>query len=297
MRGGTSVNRSYPLASGSRARRRILLNQARDEVAQSVGLPIDIDEIDEDEADVLGAADGGPSEATGDEPHIGILPASTQSGIRAVSRLLAGSQPVTWVFTGDSITHGAQHTQGGRSFSEHFAERVRWELRRFLDVVINTGVAGEKSTGLLKNLDWRASRFHPDVVSVLIGIKDAASGPDGRELFRGNLRQIISRLRDHGAIVLLHTPNHVDPERAKSLADVRAYVKIIRETARELDVACIDHWAHWKQSKSHEESFRAWLAEDGIHPSALGHREMAKLVFAKLGIFDEQSPTCCTRVP
>lgn len=295
MRGGTSVNRLYPLASGSRARRRLLLNQARGEVAQSAGSPINIDELDEDETEVLGVAEEVLLEATDDEPHIGILPASTQSGIRAVSRLLAGSQPVTWVFTGDSITHGAQHTHGGRSFSEHFAERVRWELRRFLDVVINTGVAGEKSAGLLKNLDWRASRFHPDVVSVLIGINDAARGPDGRELFRGNLRQIISRLRDHGAIVLLHTPNHIDLKRAKGLADVRAYVKIIRETVRELDVACIDHWAHWKRSKFHEESFRAWLAEDGIHPSALGHREMAKLIFAKLGIFDEHSPTCATR--
>lgn len=292
MRRGAAVNRSYPLASGSRARRRLLLNQARGDAAQSVGSPI---ELDEDEAEVLGAADDILSEATDDEPHITILPSTVRSGIRAVSRLLAGSQPVTWVFTGDSITHGAQHTQGGRSFSEHFAERVRWELRRFLDVVINTGVAGEKSAGLLKNLDWRASRFHPDVVSVLIGINDAASGPGGRQLFRDNLRHIISRLRDHGTIVLLHTPNHVDLKRAKGIADVRAYVKIIRETARDLDVACIDHWAHWKRRKSREESFRAWLAEDGIHPSALGHREMAKLVFAKLGIFDEHSPTCATR--
>src|SRR6185369_2185909 len=85
------------------------------------------------------------------------------AGLAAVTHLLRGTQPTTWVFTGDSITHGALFTEGWRSFPEHFAERVRWELRRFHDVVINTGVCGERSGGLLANLESRMLRFHPDV--------------------------------------------------------------------------------------------------------------------------------------
>jgi hypothetical protein len=32
---------------------------------------------------------------------------------------------LTWVLTGDSITHGAWFTNGARSYPEHLAERVR----------------------------------------------------------------------------------------------------------------------------------------------------------------------------
>lgn len=79
------------------------------------------------------------------------------------------NKPITWVITGDSITHGAWYTEGGRSYTEHLAERVRGELLRFRDFVINTGVSGEVATGLLKDFDWRVLRFKPDVVSINLG--------------------------------------------------------------------------------------------------------------------------------
>src|SRR5580704_17629260 len=75
-------------------------------------------------------------------------PAPT-SGVGGVKELLAGKEPVAWVFTGDSITHGALHTKGWRSYPEHFAERVRWEMKRMRDIVINTGISGDKTDGLL----------------------------------------------------------------------------------------------------------------------------------------------------
>jgi len=52
---------------------------------------------------------------------------------------------LTWVITGDSITHGAWFTKGARSYPEHLAERVRGELLRFRDIIINTGVSGDRN--------------------------------------------------------------------------------------------------------------------------------------------------------
>jgi lysophospholipase L1-like esterase len=69
-----------------------------------------------------------------------------------VKALLAGSAPIVWVFTGDSVTQGGVHTMGWRSYSELFHERVRQELSRVQDTVINTGVNGDTTSGLLKNL-------------------------------------------------------------------------------------------------------------------------------------------------
>jgi hypothetical protein len=59
--------------------------------------------------------------------------AQSEDLFQPVRALLTGTEPVTWLFTGDSITHGALHTMGWRSYPEHFAERVRWELRRMRD--------------------------------------------------------------------------------------------------------------------------------------------------------------------
>lgn len=42
-----------------------------------------------------------------------------------VRPLLKADRPLKWLFTGDSITHGALHTFGWRDYAELFAERVR----------------------------------------------------------------------------------------------------------------------------------------------------------------------------
>src|SRR6266446_3517466 len=73
---------------------------------------------------------------------------STATGLAGIKHFLAEKTARIWVFTGDSITHGALHTLGWRSYPAHFAERVRWELRRMRDVVINTGISGDHTGGL-----------------------------------------------------------------------------------------------------------------------------------------------------
>jgi len=211
-------------------------------------------------------------------------------------RLLEGTKPVTWVFTGDSVTHGGEFTQGFRNYSEHFAERVRWELGRSSDVIINTALVGERADRLLNNIERRALRFQPDVVSVMIGLIDALSEKPGRSRFRQHLEKLIVRLRNDGSTVLLHTPHRINVKKLSGHADMRAYIKIIREAARELDVPCIDHWDHWKRSKSIKPVWHSLLAPDGFHPNAHGQREMAKLIFRRLGIYDHSSFTCTSHM-
>src|SRR5581483_4932046 len=85
----------------------------------------------------------------------------------AIKAVLKRKEPAIWLFTGDSITHGALHTLGWRSYPEHFAERVRWEMRRMRDVVINTGISGDTTNGLLADFEWRVLQFKPTVVSIM----------------------------------------------------------------------------------------------------------------------------------
>lgn len=218
-------------------------------------------------------------------------------GLTFVNDLLLSSEAVTWVFTGDSITHGALYTEGWRSFPEHFAERVRWEMRRFQDVVINTGVVGENSTGLLVNLERRVLRFCPQAVLILIGMNEAVTGPAGRSGFRKNMYEIVGRIREAEIVPVLQTPNTVYQPFAAPWKDLPAYVDIIREVAQQTDSALVDHWQHWQQAKADPVQLLGWLQDQSIHPNVYGHREMARLICRTFGIFDPASLTCRLESP
>jgi lysophospholipase L1-like esterase len=59
----------------------------------------------------------------------------------------------------------------------------------------------------------------------------------------------------------------------------------------DLDIACVDHWASWKKAAQIGD-VNNWLAADGVHPTAEGHRAMARLLFKRLGLLDDHSPLC-----
>ena len=219
------------------------------------------------------------------------------SGLAGIKDLLGGKEPRTWVFTGDDATQGALHTHGWRSFPEHFAERIRWELKRMRDIVINTGTSGELARGFLSDIDWRILHLKPDVVSIMLGIADCRQGPVARELFRKDLTTLVTRVMAAGAIPLLNTPNTVYVKNATLQADLPAYAQIVRDVAKATKAGLIDHYAHWETAKPDQEALLKWLDDQNIHPGFAGHREIAKVIFQELGIFDADSPTCKLEVP
>ena len=212
-----------------------------------------------------------------------------------VKTKLSGTTPVTWVFVGDSITHGALHTYGWRVYPELFAERVRYELGRPLDVVINTGISGNKTQDILDRLDWRVLRFKPDIVFLMIGTNDSTFGGDGIETFRSNIAVFIESVRQAGAIPVINTPNPILTEYSPNRDDLPHYIEVLREMAQINNVVLIDHYQHWTTSKPDINSMMMWL-NDSLHPNEYGHREFARLIFKTLDIFDN-SPTCSLYVP
>jgi lysophospholipase L1-like esterase len=206
----------------------------------------------------------------------------------ALKAVLARTEPAIWVFTGDSITHGALHTLGTRSYPEHFAERVRWELRRMRDVVVNTGISGDTIHGLGKDLEWRVLQFKPAVVSLMFGMNDCSRGPANREAFRAEYLRVLEKIRAAGAAPLLNTTNTILGGRD----DLPAYNELIREIAESTKTPLVDHFAYWKKERPKPEQLRTWIQDGTLHPNVLGHRAFAQLIFRQLGIFDPKSPTC-----
>ncbi len=214
-----------------------------------------------------------------------------QTGAKDKQALLAKindkKSALTWVITGDSITHGAWFTNGARSYPEHLAERVRGELLRFRDIIINTGVSGEISTGLLADFDWRVLRFKPDVVSINLGMNDCARIPV--EQHKKEMGEMITKAKEAGAIVILHTTNTVFTEHghAKKLPP---FIEAVRQLATEHDVMLVDNYKTFSAEKQGDEN-RTWFS-DAIHPNGLGHAHMAAELFRVIGIHDPESDTC-----
>ncbi|MBR7138327.1 MAG: SGNH/GDSL hydrolase family protein [Lentisphaeria bacterium] len=207
------------------------------------------------------------------------------------------SKPWTWVFYGDSITHGAAHTHGWRSFPEIFHERVRWELKQSADVIINTAYSGQTAMKLSEQEYFQShvSRFAPDAVFLLIGTNDIIKTEGGAEGFRKYLESIVEQIvaLDAVPVVQNYPPiaESLNPGYIKRYENMPAYNKVIEETAQKYNALFVDHWSHWKARASTDRLLNQWLGET-IHPGARGHFEMAMTLFKALDIHSEESACC-----
>jgi acyl-CoA thioesterase I len=214
--------------------------------------------------------------------------------LEKIRLLLASDDPHVWLFTGDSITHGAKHTHGLRSYPEIFSERIRWELKRVRDVIINTGISGNTTNNLLNDFEWRVRGFKPSLVSVMLGTNDCARKEIPPSVFENNLRLIIGKIRETGAVPILHTPNTIITAKSPERASLSQYVPVIRNVSERNGVILVDHYRYWEDTAKNTSGINVqheWL-NDPLHPNGKGHQELARLTFKTLSIFDPKDPTC-----
>lgn len=188
---------------------------------------------------------------------------------------------MTWVFAGDSITHGCLHTHGSRNYVEHCTEVLRWQTGRITDVVVNVGISGLRVPDLLADFDFRLRRFAPDVVFLMLGTNDATAGAAGVEGFASQLEELALRIRSLGADLVLQVPPLIRAE-PSGRAAMPLYCGAIRDVAQQLAVPIVDHAHDW-ESHPPAGGLDEWLADD-IHPNAEGHLRMARKLLATLGV-------------
>jgi lysophospholipase L1-like esterase len=212
-----------------------------------------------------------------------------------ISAFLKSEEPIKWLFYGDSITHGAVHTFGARDYTEHFDERVRFEMGRVTDVVINTAISGNTTRELLAGFDWRVRQFSPHVVFLMIGMNDCSETRHlPPEEFRENLHLLCAQLQEINALPVLQTtcpilPN-TTPDREPYFAE---YMQIIRDVAEANNLPLIDHHQHWEENR---DKLYYWMSNH-FHPNGDGHLAFAHTLFREMGIFDANSNVCRLFVP
>lgn len=232
------------------------------------------------------------------------IPAETKSypllaegttDLEKITALLKQKEPVIWLFTGDSITEGVKHTHGYRSFPEIFSERVRWELQRSRDIVINSAISGHTTVNILNDFDWRVTQFKPSVVFLMIGTNDCSTTKHlSVANFETNLNTLVNKIKATNAIPVLLTPNVILANKAPERASLPEYIPVIRKVAEKYKLVLIDNYAYWKNAIDNEPEkavFKNWL-NDPLHPNATGHQEIARLIFKSLNIFNPADATC-----
>ncbi len=184
--------------------------------------------------------------------------------------------------TGDSITQGVYHTHGARSWVEHLQERVRWQLDRLTDLVINGGVSGRTAPMVLDAFDHLVARFDPDIVSISLGTNDANGGLAGLPAFEVAMTELVERSRQLGAQVIVQTPALVTAGAVRRAASLPAHAEAVRKLAARTRSVLVDHKRHWAQRFGELELIE-WL-DDHSHPNAVGHLQMANLLLQTLGL-------------
>ena len=111
----------------------------------------------------------------------------------------ANEQALTILALGDSLTEGLG-VANDANYPAQLEARLQ-ELGYKNIKVINSGLSGETSTGLVNRLDWVA-QTKPDITILTIGANDAIRGIDVATV-DANIRQAITELQGNGSTVIL----------------------------------------------------------------------------------------------
>lgn len=213
--------------------------------------------------------------------------------MQQVRDLLNSGKPVKWLFSGDSITHGAFHTFGWRDYTELFSERIRTELNRLPDIIIKAAVNGTTSDAVLAEFDWYIGQFRPDVVFIMLGMNDCSTDRGiSIEQFAENLLAISEKIKALGGLPVLQTTCNIIAESAPTRGEtLPIYMEVIRELARSNDLPLIDHYKYWEEKIAVKPGLRSYWLNDPFHPNSWGHQVFAELIYKELGIHDPETPS------
>jgi len=195
--------------------------------------------------------------------------------------------PMNWVATGDSISQAVLHTHGARGWVEHLHERVRRQLGRLADIVVNTGVSGAGAADVLASHDRLIGRFRPDVLSVSLGTNDCLTAEDGLPDFLHAMHRIVEKTPSPTQVVL-HTPALVAFSGQERRATLPLYCEAVRDVAKATGTLLVDHEAYWRDHFATADPI-AWL-DDPAHPNAVGHLHMSRHTLRTMGLGELDSP-------
>lgn len=211
---------------------------------------------------------------------------------KALSEKLKEKDKMTWLFMGDSITHAALWTKGYDGIAQTFEKYLKDEMGRASDTVINTAVSGATTTSTLNNIEQRLEKYTPDVVSIMLGTNDAATGGLTADIYKKNLETIIEKIRNKNkdAVIILRTPTPMWNTGSRE-ANIPQYIAKMKQVADEQNLIYIDQYTELQKAFNDY----GWLKKDtvlfgnNLHPGANGHLLMTRHFLKGCGLWKVDS--------
>ena len=188
--------------------------------------------------------------------------------LRTAAPTVAASHSV--VFIGTSLTAGLGLNPDS-AYPQLIQEKI--EAAHLPFEVVNAGVSGETTAGLLRRLDWLL-RGNFDVVVVESGANDGLRGTPVATV-RQNLRAILSRIRSAHPdakvlLVQMEAPPNLGPQYTTAFHDL--YAEVARENGATLMPFLLQGVAGDRELNQ----------ADGIHPNQRGEHIVADNVWKSL---------------
>ncbi len=200
------------------------------------------------------------------------------------------------LFIGDSITDcgRARFDEKGADLGNGYVRDIAALLGatypNYTLEIVNKGIGGNTTRDLKARWDNDVSRLHPDWLTIIIGTNDVwrqFDAPDQDHVlpdeFEANLRQLISGVPPQlSSGLVLMTPFFIEPSRADPMrARMDEYSDIVRKVARESDAIFVDTQAAFNRVLEVQPS--SALADDRVHPNAIGHMVIARAWLNAIG--------------
>ena len=195
------------------------------------------------------------------------------------------------VLLGDSITAGGVSPKGYVTL----IKTAMAEKHKDLGIeIVGAGISGNKVPDLQKRLEKDVLAKKPTVVVIYIGINDVWHGESNpangtsKEKFEAGLKDIIGKIKDGGARVVLCTPTAIGEKKAGANtldAKLDEYADVSRKVAKDtgaqlcdLRKAFADHLA--KNNADDKES--GILTTDRVHLNDAGNKLVADTILATI---------------
>jgi lysophospholipase L1-like esterase len=193
------------------------------------------------------------------------------------------------VFLGDSITEGGVSPKGYVTLIKNSLN----DKHKDLDIeVIGAGISGNKVPDLQKRLEKDVLMKKPTLVVIYIGINDVWHGENDpargttKEKFESGLVEIIGKIKDTGARVVLCTPTVIGEKKAgANKLDMRLdeYAEISRKVAKETKSQLCDlrkTYADYLAKNNSDDKEKGVLTTDGVHLNNAGNKLVAETMLS-----------------
>jgi len=185
---------------------------------------------------------------------------------------ISNSNDSTILIIGDSLSAGL-----GVTYNQAWPSLLQNRLKKegYLIQVLNAGISGDTTSGGVQRLPKLLDKYTPEIVVIELGGNDGLRGTSINSI-ESNLRLMIELALNYDAKILL-IGMQLPPNYGNAYAT--SFQNLFPELASEYSIGLVERLIQRMMNEIWQQSL---MQMDGIHPTAEGHIQIEKIIWASL---------------